>query len=181
MARALVKTVGFEVGELKTSSASSLSGWIVCDGKSIGKTGADFNGDDYRSLYDLLWSMDGLSTTATEPFVISSAKGASAQADWDANKTIAVDFATNGYFIRQKKSGRDLGSNEDDAIQGHHHNIDAGLTAASGSARQCVSNSGNSPVPGTAVDLITDGVNGTPRTASETRSKNVALNYFIKY
>lgn len=156
-------------------------GFISALNVSIGQTGATFNGDSYYALYEQLWNTAGLSTTAGDPYRISSAKGATALADYQANKTITIDYATNELFIRAKGTGRNAGSYQADAFQGHRHNAQ-GSTAAGGS---------NSYVPpagtigGTTtlsvLDPISDGVNGTPRTASETRPKNVALYAYIRY
>lgn len=94
-----------------------------------------------------------------------------------------------GMALRGKNNGRSdgnqdpggeraLGNFQNDAMQGHFH----GITTYS-------TNLGGGSLPGTAQNTpqststgaaITDGVNGTPRTASETRVKNIAVNYFIK-
>lgn len=126
---AVTNNAGVGIGTIKSSSKSTLAGWIICDGKTVGKvgSGADFEGDLYRKLYDELWNLGGLSIVAGHPFVISSAKGGSEQIDWDANKTIEIDFATNQVFVRQKTSGRNLGSFED------HDTAPNGMTAAVGS------------------------------------------------
>jgi len=131
---AVTNSAGIDIGTIKSSSKSVLAGWIGCDDKTIGKegSGADFTGDLYRKLYDELWNLDGLSTTAGHPFRISSAKGGSEQADWDALKTIRVDFATNQVFMRQKTSGRNLGSFEDEGASVSKLNISNATVASDG-------------------------------------------------
>ena len=102
-----------------------------------------------------------------------------------------------GLFIRQLDDGKGIdpdgsfrvaGSTQTNAFQGHKNTIVAsdngselyGITASGGggSARAIT-------VKGGGIDLnittVTDGTNGTPRTASETRPSNMALCLMIKY
>lgn len=77
-------------------------------------------------------------------------------------------------------TGRSLGSTQDDAFQGHYHNLQrtqytANLTLGGVGA----GNLGNA-VTNAVEEPSTDGTNGTPRTSSETRPRNVALMYCIK-
>ncbi len=111
---------GASVGDIKTSIADSLPGWIRCAGKSIGSlgSGADHEGYAYRDLYDLIWSLPGLSVSSGSPFVLSAAQGSTAQEDWDAGKTITIDFRAR-YAIGGGPSdsvGAQVGSND-----GHQH------------------------------------------------------------
>lgn len=67
---------------------------------------------------------------------------------------------------------RVAGSSQGDAMQGHRH-ATASMTA---SASDTPTQAGGTQFTGNIVagDPITDGVNGTPRTAAETRSRNIA-------
>jgi microcystin-dependent protein len=92
-----------------------------------------------------------------------------------------------GIFVRgsgsQTVSGtvynKSFASKEQDAFQGHNHTTNAGIA-------QPFFNNGSGPafayaVSGATVTTpITDGTNGTPRTASETRPVNIALLYCVK-
>jgi phage-related tail fiber protein len=75
-------------------------------------------------------------------------------------------------------TGRAFGSAQADALQGHRHNVTSATTGVnaggSGSLQASV-------VTLTTTDPITDGTNGTPRIAAETRPRNVALLACIKY
>jgi phage-related tail fiber protein len=74
-------------------------------------------------------------------------------------------------------SGRVFGSAQTDALQGHEHT----QRWSSGSYGTTSGGSGLTPLSGATTGIVTDGVNGTPRTAAETRPKNIALLACIKY
>ena len=95
-----------------------------------------------------------------------------------------------GQFLRGKNNGRSdgnedpageraVGNFQEDAMQGHKHQsygtsgggVNTGLLGPS---------TGNSNGNYQTALPVNDGVNGTPRTASETRPKNVTINIFIK-
>lgn len=159
------------IGELAwLPTAIAPFGFIPVTNVTIGSSGATYNGPDYFNLYQMLWSMAGLSTTAGDTFRISSAKGASASADWAAAKTISIDFQTNEVFVRQGGVSRNLGSYQADEIISHVH---AEYASGGGGGGPYVTGFANK---GTAYS------NGTGATGgAETRPKNVALNGFIRY
>jgi hypothetical protein len=107
---------------------------------------------------------------------------------WGSASTTFNIPPAGGYFLRFGSSGstidpsgpRSPGSTQTDAMQGHRHshNLSSPASQASGG----VAGIGSSGNLGTTVavtlvigDPITDGTNGTPRTATETRGKNVAM------
>lgn len=86
-------------------------------------------------------------------------------------------------------TGDSVGSVQSDSFQGHRHKLDTG-TANAGLATVATAANRSSPTPGNTSDffpatiagtIIADAVNGTPRVSSETRPKNVYVNYIIKY
>jgi microcystin-dependent protein len=95
-----------------------------------------------------------------------------------------------GEFIRGFDDGRDIdtsrvmGSSQLDQLQGHWHSTNSGYTGSTGAPY-------NVPLAGNGGDtrnvdwyartIVTNGVNSTPRTGSETRPRNVALMPVIKY
>jgi microcystin-dependent protein len=73
-----------------------------------------------------------------------------------------------------------LGSVQNDAFQGHYHNI-YGVANQGVNVGNADNVKVNSTVLNTAKEAVTDGTNGTPRTSSESRPKNCLVNYIIKY
>lgn len=82
-------------------------------------------------------------------------------------------------FIRGYGSTRTLGTGQLDAFQGHQHQAlpRDGLGGNGSFAYGASTQIGTA----TTTSTVTDGSNGTPRTANETRPVNLALNYCIKY
>lgn len=141
------------------------TGWLVCDGSAVSRS-------TYAALFAVIgttWGNGDGSTTFNLP-------------------------DTRGYFLRgyDNGAGRDPGrvfaSGQADAFQGHYHtftgNAGQGVVAFQNGASGPGAWSGGAQsftfTPG-VTSPITDGVNGVPRTAAETRPINIALNYIIKY
>ena len=83
-----------QTGDLKNRLGDSeVTGWRICNGKSIGSStsGADYANANAQTLFEYLWqAMPGLT--------VSSGRGASALADWRANKRLSLpDF--RGYVL----------------------------------------------------------------------------------
>jgi len=101
---------------------------------------------------------------------------------------------TRGYFIRGYDSGagvdasRVFGSRQEDTLQGHNHPLVLDLgeisngSRGSGSSAQLALGDGNAY--GTMARSSThyeDGAHGVPRVSTETRPKNIAFQYCVKY
>lgn len=129
-------------------------GWLECDGSAISRS-------TYATLFSLIGTTFGAGNGSTT-FNIPDLRGEFIRG-WDHGR--GVD------------SGRSFGSAQADQFQGHYHSTDAQKI-----------NNGSNLAGGTAViqgsasvtGPITDGTNGTPRTGSETRPRNIALMYCIK-
>ena len=128
----------------------------------------------YQGQVDGVWMlMNGQSCIGTE------------YANITGNSTVP-DAATEGAFLRQAKVGRVNGSFENDAFQGHHHQIQDDLDGGSAqtfshaSGYQSFNGATHTMASARATTPLTDFVNGTPRTANETRPKNIGVNYLIK-
>ncbi|MCE9597374.1 MAG: phage tail protein [Spirochaetia bacterium] len=75
---------------------------------------------------------------------------------------------------------RAIGNTQLDAFQGHRHNVSHNTGANTGIAAP---GGGGADAPNGVINIldpITDGSNGPPRTANETRPKNVALTYCMR-
>jgi microcystin-dependent protein len=136
------------------------SGWLECNGAAIS-----------RSTYSVLFS--AISTTwgvgdGSTTFNIPDLRGEFIRG-WD-----------NGRGI---DSGRAFASSQNDTFQGHHHQMYASSTGAGGGSTDFRNNAASQAAQSniTAREAITDGTNGTPRTSTETRPRNLALMYCIKY
>jgi len=88
-------------------------------------------------------------------------------------------------FLRGASGTRVLGTSQLDAIQNHFHSTSGTLAAHDMGIGWVNGTSGSGWNPAslnTSVGSpITDGTNGTPRTANETRPVNIAVNYLIVY
>jgi hypothetical protein len=159
--------------------------------ESIGDTGsgATKEGSAYLVLYTLLWDTAG--TTDLYAHKISSGKGANAAADFTAGKTITINYAGGvtravgaGAGWTETTEANTLGVKQDDAMQGHHHGI-VGVGSlypgTSGTPYAVTDGTGTTPMSIVASDAATDGTNGTPRTAKESRMKNIGVHKIIKY
>jgi hypothetical protein len=88
-------TTIFETGSLKAKyGTGSLSGWVRLNGRTIGSatSGATERANaDCQALFEYLWAADA-------NLAVSGGRGASAAADWAANKTITLPDAAGRVF-----------------------------------------------------------------------------------
>lgn len=148
---------GVEAGAVIAFAMNSApTGWLSANGAAVSRTA-------YAALFAAIGTTFGTgdgSTTFTLPDL-------------------------RGYFIRGAGTNSDgtaagtFGAKQADAFQGHNHTTNAGIAqpyANQGSAWSFAYAIGGA----TVTTPITDGTNGTPRTASETRPKNIPMLYCIK-
>lgn len=140
--------------------ATAPAGWLAADGSAVSRT-------EYADLFAAIGTSFGSgdgSTTFNLP-------------------DLRAEFIRGFDRGRGVDSGRVFGSTQADAVQGHGHNLLYTNTGAEGGSLTVVLNTTaqSSILANKATDLITDGVHGTPRVASETRPSNVALLACIKY
>jgi phage-related tail fiber protein len=159
----LVSSPGFIIF---LAAATIPNGWLECDGAAVS-----------RATYADLFAAIGV-TFGTG----------------DGSTTFNIPDL-RGQFIRVYDHGagidpdRVFGSEQTDALQGHYHAVHYDTNEGSGNAFPLWSASavtGRGSADGYLEEQhigypITDGTNGTPRIASETRPQNVALIACIKY
>jgi len=144
-----------------TSFAGSTAptGWLMCNGQAVSRT-------TYAALFAVTSTTYGVgngTTTFNVPDLV-------------------------GYFVRGLDTvgavdadARTLGSTQTDAFQGHKHSVTHNVhTGDEQLATGGTTVSDNDTGTITIGSPTTDGSNGTPRTDSETRPLNIALNYIIK-
>jgi len=155
------------------------SGYLLCQGQAVSRTGI------YAKLYNAIgisygWG-DGSTTFNVPDFRGMFLRGVDGGTGNDPDA--ATRTATNN-----GSSQNNVGSKQDDSFQGHGHNLirtsdnsPAGTNTGTqgSSAGSGVLIAGSIPViASTPIEL---NGNGIPRLSSETRPKNVYVNYIIKY
>jgi len=180
---ATVTTAGIITGAMPAGAVQSFArtsapaGWLICNGDAIGTTGT-VQGIAVSNLT----ALRNMFLADSNPFGVSG------------GNPLLPDL--RGIFVRGSGSqtvssityNKTFAAKEGDAFQGHQHDA---IGAHSGTPMQ-YSASGrgvgefNIWFGGTAGTTghtapASDGTNGTPRTASETRPANIALLYCIKY
>lgn len=131
-------------------------GWLKANGALVSRV-------TYANLFSAIGTTYGVGDGATT-FALPDFRG---------------EFLRGFDDARGIDSGRVFGSLQLDAFQGHKHDMGISMSGAAGSAQQ-------SPNAGGAAysavfGATTDGANGTPRVAAETRPRNVAVLACIKY
>jgi microcystin-dependent protein len=149
-------------------------GYLICDGRAISRS-------DYADLFMMIGTSHGIgngSTTFNLPdYRGRFLRGVDGLAGNDPDSASRSAMASGG------NTGNNVGSVQGDSMQGHWHahsssgnqnSNDGGFGTPNYTPRSGGEN--NSPIAA----IISDGSNGTPRTSSETRGKNVNVNFIIK-
>lgn len=169
------------------AGSSAPTGWLICDGAEISRT-------TYAELFAVIGtafgSGDGITT-----FVLPDLRGKFVRGV-DGGTGNDPDAGTRTAQSSGGNTGNNVGSVQGDAFQGHWHeervggnNVNANGGNVGNSYRAGRDGSGTNINTSndtqfnnvSTQDPISDGVNGTPRTSSETRPINVYLNYIIRY
>lgn len=156
--------------------ANAPTGWVKANGSTIGNatSGGTLRANaDTANLFTALWTdFSNTILPIQDSTGAASTRGASAAADFAANKRLPV-LDLRAEFIRGLDDGRgiDTGRTEGtlqlDDFKSHTHGISSGAVTASAGA--------NYPIPGAASGILSTATGGT-----ETRPRNVALLACIK-
>ena len=151
---------------------------------------------NYADLCAAVYCGDANNATATAFYKTSDAGG--------TTRSTSGTYMTMGDFRGVTIRGRDTGNVHDpagstrggfggqiaslqaDAMQGHYHNIsgegiDGTLGGSDGPLGNINANGSLSQLTRPATSAITDGINGNPRIASETRMYNASCNIGLRY
>lgn len=144
------------------------AGHLICDGSEVSRA-------TYPDLFGVIGTLAGTPSTNLV-FKLPDLRG---------------EFIRGVDLVRGVDPGRSVGSAQTDAMQGHNHASNKPVlwgAAATASPNSYVGTTtrANSGTPaddyaGSVTGPISDGTNGLPRTATETRPRNVALLMCIRY
>jgi hypothetical protein len=172
-----VETNYVHTGDIKFGLYSSApAGWVKMDGGTIGNasSGATRANADTAALFAVLWALDATDSPILTSAGAGSTRGASAAADYAANKRLTVpDF--RGEFMRGLDDSRGvdaarrLGSAQSDELKAHTHTLPVYSNTNSGTGIE------DGDFSGTLQSSVSGSTGGT-----ETRPRNVAALAVIK-
>lgn len=137
------------------------SGWLKANGAAVSRA-------TYAGLFAAIGTVFGVGDGATT-FNLPDLRG---------------EFLRGWDDARGVDTGRAFGSAQADALQGHYHNIGSQTQGTEPGVLTGSNVYASYPPSNLAIDAttpISDGVNGAPRIAAETRPRNIALLACIKY
>lgn len=141
---------------------SAPTGWLIADGSAVSRT-------TYSALFGAIGTLYGVGNGSTT-FNLPDCRGIFIRGN--GSQTISGITYSSGT----------QGTKQGDAFQGHYHGVlantyqwTAGGSIVGGQGGFTLNSTNRITGP------ITDGTNGTPRTAAETRPANIALLYCIKF
>ncbi len=152
------------------------AGFVYADGGTIGDgaSGASTRANaDTANLFVSQWTRNATLRPLYDSTGSPVARGASAAADFAAHCRIRIgdlrDRVTRGY--KSAGLGPAVGDTQEDAFQGHAFQV-PGHPNSGGSGFVSTNTNTDTNGPSTISTIVSDGSNGTPRTASETRVKS---------
>ena len=161
---------GVPIGTIIAYAGTTLpADWLWCDGSSFSTTA-------YPELYNAIkysWGGSGSS------FNLPDLRGLFMRGNQNMKNSNDRPPATHD----PDGNGRTLGSYQDDAFQGHGHRFSTPMNQAN---QQTSGSSGTARIYAEGLNdtwdvlTIVSGSHGTPRYTTETRPKNVYVNYIIK-
>lgn len=147
-----------------------LNGYTIFD-NCIVAFGGEFNRADYPKLWAYLQANPSLLKTQSQWQTEATANGGNCGFYSDGNGTTTFRVPNlDKAFLRPDSRG--VASYQGDAFQGHRHTFAGTIASMYGAGEREAYRTGSS---NSVTSPITDGTNGTPRTANETRPKNIAV------
>ncbi|AEE52286.1 phage tail protein [Haliscomenobacter hydrossis] len=168
-------TNGVPAGSIMAyGGATPPDGWLLCDGSTVSSS-------KYPELFGAIgtnWGDGGSGSFNLPDLRGLFLRGIDGTAGNDPDKTTRASKNSGN-------AGNRVGSYQDDMFQGHFHSTDGARflntqPAASGMGGESSNGAALFRTP-SITNPTSDGTNGTPRTGSETRPKNVYVLYIIKY
>ena len=98
----------------------------------------------------------------------------------DYRELVFVGAGQNAKLDIKAHDVYELGQFKDDQLQGHAHLV-PNIQATATGGYDYPAGGGKNPNTRTTTSILTDGVNGTPRTGSTTHGKQIGIKYIIKY
>jgi len=146
------------------AGASAPEGWLICNGSAVSRT-------TYAALFAAIGTTYGSGDGSTT-FNLPNTQGVFLRGA--GSQTISAISYTGT-----------RGTTQGDQLQGHKHSIDSlGIGYQAGPADGSKGRVDATSPSGLWNYIIgnpnSDGTNGTPRTGTETRPANIAVNYIIK-
>lgn len=145
-------------------------GWLACNGGSLLRA-------QFPELYARIGTAWG--TADSTHFNVPDGRGLILRGV-DGGAANDPDRASRTAIHTGGATGDNVGSYEEDAMQGHKHSRKGNLVPRGTGANIVEMNDTGATIYYTEVPY-TDGTHGTPRISSETRPKNVNVNFIIKY
>ena len=156
--------------------ASAPTGWIICDGATINRSGT------YAALFAAIsttWGAgDGSSTFLLPDLRAAFLRGVGTSTGFTQNH--ATVLATKESDTLQGHFHQAASSGGQPAVDNTYNGFRTNKTAGSSYSIQ-ISNNGSTSTFLGFKEAVTDASNGTPRTANETRPNNIGVTYCIKF
>lgn len=168
--------VDFPTGVLQDFAGTSApDGWLLCDGSEVSRT-------EYAALFAVIGTTYGVGDGSTT-FNLPDERGQFRRGLDD------MGTAQGAAGVDVDGTARTVGQSQSDAMQGHYHSLrfegvssNVSNSGTASTMTQSVGNgaSVNMDSDNQARSVVTDGVNGSPRTSGETRPMNHAYYVIIK-
>lgn len=181
---------------LPIADLAAPAGWLLVDGKTIGSaaSGATARANaDTLTLYTKLWNFSAAAVPITTSTGAASTRGASAAADFAADKRLALFTPDGGAFLRMWASGQTVdasrvaGSTQAHGFASHGHNLWSDISGSAPNGQVSSLNGGNYGVGGSsrAAGYLPNNGGGFQIVESnggaETRPYNLAMPHYIRY